>query len=125
MSDELKKVYERAGSLAYFFETTTPTNLFRRRKVGDGTPIMQPTLIGFGTEERPRLPDVHLSDEYGNSPQFKQDGSIEREPGSKPLTKQIVSDASKYTVRGCRTLKGNYRGASVFDEPAAANRDAE
>ena len=125
MSDELKKVYERAGSLAYFFEKGMPTDLFRRRKIGDQTPIMQPTLVGFGPDERPRLPDIHLSDESGRSPQFKGDGTIEREPGSKPLTKQIVADASTYTVRGCRTIKGNYRGVSVFDQPAMATRDAE
>jgi hypothetical protein len=125
MSDELKKVYERAGSLAYFFEAATPTDLFRRRKVGDKTPFMQPTLIGFGPDERPRLPDIHLSDESGKSPQFRDGGGIEREPASKPLTKQIVADASKYTVRGCRTIKGNYRGVSVFDAPAAMTRDAE
>jgi hypothetical protein len=125
MSDELKKVYERAGSLAYFFEAATPTNLFRRRKVGDKTPIMQPTLVGFGPEERPRLPDIHVFDSGGRSPQFKADGTIEREPGSKPLTRQIVADASNLTVRGCRTMKGNYRGVSVFDQPALTSRDAE
>ena len=116
MTDELKKVYERAGALAYFFEQATPTELFRRRKIGDKTPIMQPTIIGFGPEESPRLPDIHLSDEAGKSPQFKDDGSIMREGGSKPLSKQIVADAARYTVRGCRTMRGDFRGASVFDQ---------
>lgn len=106
MSDELKKVYERAGSLAYFFEAATPTDLFCRRKVGDKTPIMQPTVIGFGPDERPRLPDIHLSDESGKSPQFRDGGGVEKEPASKPLTKQIVTDASKYTVERLQNHQG-------------------
>ena len=114
MSDVMKKVYEEEGKLAYFFEKTTPVNLYRRRKVGDKTSIMQPTIIGFGPEDEPRLPDVFLEDQNGASPQF--DGkTMRRETGSKPLTKEIVADASKYIVRGCRTTKGNYRGVSTFD----------
>jgi hypothetical protein len=113
-TDELKKIYEGEGKLAYFFEQATPVNLFRRRNIGDKTMIMQPTVIGFGPDEKPRLPDIRLEDEAGASPQF--DGSkMRRESNSKPLTKEIVGDASKYIVKGCRTTKGDYRGVSVFD----------
>lgn len=124
MSDDLKKVYERGGKAAYFFDGTTPIALFRGRKVGDKTSVMQPTLIGFGPEEEPRPPDIYLTDEAGVSPQYAGDKMV-REPGSKPVTKQIVADASKYTVKGCRTIKGNYRGVSVFDTTSARLRNAE
>ena len=113
-TDEMKKIYEAGGKLAYFFEQRTPVNLYRRRNIGDKSMIMQPTIIGFGAEDRPRLPDIKLEDEVGVSPQF--DGAtMRREPNSKPLTKQLIGDASKYTVKGCRTIKGDYRGVSVFD----------
>ena len=72
---------------------------------------MQPTLIGFGPEDEPRPPDIYLTDEAGLSPQYAADKMV-REPGSKPVTKQLVSDASKYTVKGCRTIKGNYGGVN-------------
>jgi len=36
-----------------------------------------------------------------------------------------VADASKFTVKGCRTIKGNYRGVSVFDTTSARLRNAE
>ena len=115
MSEELKNIYARAHRSADFFDASVPIDLYRRRKIGDKTPIMQPTIIGFGKAEDPRLPDIYLEDESGKSPQFNN-GDMVREPGSKPVTQQIVADAAKYVVRGCRTVKGDYRGVSVFDE---------
>ncbi len=67
-TDEMKKIYEAGGKLVYFFEQRTPVNLYRRRNIGDKTMIMQPTIIGFGPEDRPRLPDIKLEDEAGVSP---------------------------------------------------------
>jgi hypothetical protein len=61
-TDEMKKIYEARGKLAYFFEQRTPVNLYRRRNIGDKTMIMQPTIIGFGPEDRPRIPDIKLED---------------------------------------------------------------
>jgi len=115
MSDVLKDIYASKGRTADFFDDTVPTDLFRRRRIGDKTPIMQPVIIGFGKAEDPRLPDVYLEDGSGASPQF-QDGDMVREPGSKPITLRIVSDAAKYVVKGCRTVRGSFRGVSVFDE---------
>lgn len=40
---------------------------------------------------------------------------MRRESNSKPLTKEIIGDASKYVVQGCRITKGDYRGVSTFD----------
>jgi hypothetical protein len=114
MSDALRKVYEQEGQLANFFEKTVPTDLFRRRNVGDKTPIMQPTIIGFGKDDRPRPPDIMLRDERGDTPQYNAGGMV-RESNSKPVTKQLISDASKYVVQGCRTTKGDFRGVSTFD----------
>ena len=83
---------------------------------------MQPTVIGFGPSDDPRRPDIFLADDRGVSPQHESDGkTILREPGSKPLTKQILADASKYTVKGCRATAGPYRGVSVFDQANSGN----
>jgi len=114
MSDALKKVYEQEGLLANFFEKAVPTDLYRRRNIGDKTPIMQPTIIGFGKDEKPRPPDILLRDESGATPQYNAEGMV-RETNSKPLTKQLIADASKYVVQGCRTTKGDFRGVSTFD----------
>lgn len=114
MSDALKKKYEQAGQLANFFDKNVPTDLYRRRNVGDKTPIMQPVLIGFGNPESPREPDVYLTNEKGLSPQY-EGATMLREPGSKPLTRQIIEDATKYVVRGCRGPDTDFRGVSTFD----------
>lgn len=114
MSDALKKKYEEKGLLANFFETTVPTNLYRRRNIGDKTSIMQPTLIGFGPDDRPRPPDIYLTDDSGASPQYNAQGMV-RETNSKPLTKQLIAEAPKYTVQGCRDTEGDFRGVSTFD----------
>ena len=122
MSGDLKKLYMAKGLLANFFETVTPVDLYRRRNVGDKTPIMQPTIVGFGPADEPRRPDIFLADDRGMSPQHEADRrTILREPGSKPLTKQILADASKYTVKGCRATAGPYRGVSVFDQASSTH----
>jgi hypothetical protein len=48
-----------------------------------------------------------------------------RETNSKPLTQEIIGDASKYIVKGCRTTKGDYRGVSTFDMINPRARDVE
>jgi len=65
--------------------------------------------------ERPRPPDIYLTDESGASPQYNDQGMV-RETNSKPPTKQLIADASKYTGRGCRDTVGDFRGVSTFDE---------
>ena len=52
MSDELKRLYEGKGLLANFFDVTTPVSLYRRRNMGDKTPVMQPTIIGVRPTRR-------------------------------------------------------------------------
>ena len=119
MSDELRNIYEAARKLGRFFETTTPVALFRGKKADDPFDMMYPTLIGWmkGNGEV-RVPDVLLNDASGQSPQYqggRPGGRLVEEPKNKPRTAQIVADASTYVVKGCRTIKGDHRGVSVFD----------
>ena len=121
MSDDLKNIYEAAGKSDRFFDSTTPIDLFRGQKTGDPFDLLQPTLIGWVVQSsgRPRDPDVLLTDASGRSPQYKDghpESELVTEPRSKPTTAQLVSDASAYVVKGCRTLNGNFRGVSVFDK---------
>jgi len=74
--------------------------------------------------ERPRPPDIYLTDESGASPQYNDQGMV-RETNSKPPTKQLIADASKYTGRGCRDTVGDFRGVSTFDEINARAKDVE
>ena len=117
MSDELKKVYEAEDAIDRYYDEKIPRDLFRGRKKGLSVDIMQPMILGFYRRTEPRLPDVHLHNEAGKSPQFKDETEsmlvIDDKHGT--LTADIVGQADKYMVRGCRTLSGNYRGVSVFD----------
>jgi hypothetical protein len=70
------------------------------------------------TQHEPRLPDVLVNDSKGASPQYvggRPGGALVTESRGKPTTSQIVSDASSYVVKGCRTIRGDHRGVSVFD----------
>ncbi|MEO5690140.1 MAG: hypothetical protein ABIR54_22505 [Burkholderiaceae bacterium] len=118
MSDELKQVYTSANKSGRFYEGQTPVNLYRGQRADDSFDIMQPTLIGWVTSNGPRLPDILLNDSKGNSPQYvggRPGGELVTESKKRPTTGQIVSDASAYTVKGCRTIRGDHRGVSVFD----------
>ena len=134
-TNELKKVYEDADKSAFFFDQLTPVDLFRRRNIGDKTALMQPTLIGFDrkNDPEPRHPDIWISDDNRKSPQYKdgganpqdRDNQMVRESNSKPFTRQLIGDASRYIVKGCRTIKGDYRGVSMFDMKNELARNAE
>lgn len=118
MSDELKTVYDIANKSDRFFDKITPVDLFRGKKKDDTFDLLQPTLIGWMTHVEPRLPDILVHDSRGVSPQYhggQAGGAIVTEPRSKPTTAQIISDASAYVVKGCRTIRGDHRGVSVFD----------
>src|SRR6202007_2457194 len=61
-----------------------------------------------------RPPDILLVDDGGVSPQY--DGKVmRRETGRKPLTRQLISEASKYVVKGCFGPDEDFRGVSTFD----------
>lgn len=118
MSDELKQIYASANKSARFHEGQTPINLYRGQRADDPFDMMQPTLIGWMTSNGPRLPDVLLNDSTGKSPQYvggQPGGDLVTESRKRPTTAQLVSDASAYTVKGCRTIRGDHRGVSVFD----------
>jgi hypothetical protein len=91
MSDDLKKVYEGAGKLRYYFDEVVPRDLFRgqsRTEAKQGLPVFYPNP-GFRRKDGTvREPDV-LVEDVGGTP----------------------------TVRGCRTLNGHHRGISTFDRP--------
>jgi hypothetical protein len=117
MSDELKNVYKNAGKLDRYHGETVPEDLFRGRKIGSSVDLMQPTLLGFYRRAGPRLPDVLATDSKGQSPQFKNADKSELIVDNKlgTFTEEMVRNSDKYMVRGCRTIKGDYRGVSVFD----------
>jgi hypothetical protein len=89
MSDELRDLYAKAGLLKYYFDKSVPRDLFRGRSRDDirkDRPIFYPHEGFIRNDGSKRLPDVEI---------------IER-------------DGKKF-VRGCRCIRGHYRGISVFD----------
>src|SRR5688572_24210574 len=94
MSDELKKIYSENGLADRFFEGSIPIELWRAQSSADFKKevfIMQPhpgykKLNEKGEVIRTRLPDV-----------------------------KIVERNGKQIVLGCRCVKGDHRGISVFD----------
>jgi len=115
---ELQNVYDKAKKSDRFFDTTTPVALFRGIKKGGLGGLMQPTLIGFHLKRGPRKPDVLLHDAKGSTPQY-EGGDINRAiilDDSGELTRHILANAGDYVVQGCRTLKGDHRGMSLFDK---------
>jgi hypothetical protein len=101
MSDTLRERYEGTGTLDRYYDGKSPIDLFRGRRMGDSTDLMQPTLIGWHTRRGPRPPDVLVEGEVdGVSPQYNQDRSgLVTEDRSKPLTQEIVRNADKYIVK--------------------------
>ena len=91
MSNELKKLYQAAGKLKYYFDERTPCDLYRgqsRKEKKEGLPILYPNP-GFPRRDGTvRLPDV----------------KIEERAGVK-------------WVKGCRCIHGDFRGISTFDRP--------
>lgn len=89
MTDDLRRIYEAAGRLRYYFDDKVPRDLFRgqtRTEAKQGLPILYPNP-GFTTKSgRERRPDV-----------------------------EIVERDGKQIVKGCRCVKGDYRGISTFD----------
>jgi hypothetical protein len=118
MTDELRRVYEHAGALDRYFEGQTPVPLYRGRRAGDTTDLMQPVIIGWNTQRGPRPPDVLVLDERNTSPQYTTGDTpaIVTDGKTKALTADIIKHADKYVVKGCRTMRGDHRGVSVFDK---------
>jgi hypothetical protein len=89
MSDDLRKIYEAAGRLRYYFDDEVPCDLFRgqnRTEAKQGLPLLYPHP-GYTTKTgRVRKPDV-----------------------------EIVERDGQQVVKGCRCMKGDYRGISTFD----------
>lgn len=95
MSDALKDIYALAGRPGEFFEGATPVTLWRAQSRQDFKKevfLMQPHP-GYvkkdkitGEVIKERLPDV-----------------------------QIIERDGKKIVKGCRCVRGDYRGISVFD----------
>jgi hypothetical protein len=89
MPDDLRKIYEAAGRLQYYFDDKVPCDLFRgqsKTEAKQGLPILYPNP-GFKLKDgSDRLPDV-----------------------------MIVVENGKQIVKGCRSTKGDYRGISTFD----------
>ncbi len=124
MTDELKNVYEKANASDRFFDGKTPVDLFRGRRTGDKTELMQPTLIGWYVKLEARRPDVLLEGvKDKGSPQYKN-GDVEdelvTEGKQKTVTAEILRNADQYMVKGCRTMNGEHRGVSVFDKKNVA-----
>lgn len=127
MSDALRKVYEGAGALDRYHDKTTPLDLFRGRRTGDTSDLMQPTLIGWYQKLRPRRPDVLVQNDQGSSPQYEGGdlGRLVTEAPAKPVTADILRHADQYIVKGCRTMSGDHRGVSVFDKKNTGLRHFE
>ena len=125
MSDDLRRVYEGQGALDRYYDGATPPyKLYRGRRMGDSTDLMQPTLIGWYAKRGPRHPDVLLEEAAsGNRPQYTEKDKLVEEDRAKPLTQDLVANAAKYTVKGCRTMQGEHRGVSVFDRSNAGLRN--
>jgi hypothetical protein len=63
MSDELKKLYQAAGKLKYYFDERTPCDLYRgqsRKEKKEGRPILYPNPI---KRHEAKLTTGDLSDE--------------------------------------------------------------
>lgn len=119
MSDELKEVYGAASKMDRYSDTKTPCNLYRGMKRGSKVGLMVPTLIGFVSKRGARLPDVLVTaEDTDKSPQFK-DGTVSEdlvtEGKSMAVTTEMIREGDKYIVKGCRTMKGDFRGLSVFN----------
>ena len=91
MSTELRKIYEQAGLLKYYFDEKVPCDLYRGRS---------------RQEEKKNLPIL-----YPN-PGFKRaDGTV------RIADVEIEERDGKQIVKGCRCIHGDYRGVSTFDRP--------
>jgi hypothetical protein len=89
MSEELRRVYEEAGLLQYYFDKDVPRDLFRgqsKTEVKQGLPILYPNPGFTRRDGTQRPPDVEIVEVNGNK-----------------------------VVKGCRTIRGEYRGVSTFD----------
>jgi len=96
VTDELKQIYDDEGLLHRYFDTATPCDLYRgqsRTEARQGLPILYPNP-GFARRDGSRrLPDVLVEERDG-----------------------------KQFVRGCRSVRGDYRGISTFDRKDATLR---
>ncbi|HWU80511.1 MAG TPA: hypothetical protein VN158_10645 [Caulobacter sp.] len=99
MSDDLKNIYKAANKLAFYFDDKTPRDLYRGQTSTEerkGTPVLYPNPGFTRKHGPPRLPDVQVF--------IRQ---IEKAEGG------IVEEK---WVKGCRTMRGDYRGVSTFSK---------
>ena len=127
MSEDLKKVYQGAGAADRYYEGQTPTDLLRGKKVGSHGELMQPTLVGWYQQKGRRDPDVLIRTSKGATPQYLDADLTDLAVESKELelTAEILRNADQYIVKGCRTVKGDHRGISVFDKRNPVLRNFE
>lgn len=89
MPDDVRRIYQVAGLLKYYFDEKVPRDLFRgqrKTEARQGLPILHPDLGVKRSDGTTRLADV-----------------------------KIVEQDGKRIVKGCRCVKGDYRGLSTFD----------
>jgi hypothetical protein len=89
MSEELKAIYQEAGLLQYHFDQLVPRDLFRgqsRTEEKGGYPVLYPNPGFIRPDKSVRLADV-----------------------------KIVERNGQQIVKGCRCIRGDYRGVSTFD----------
>ncbi|MGN2246288.1 hypothetical protein ACFWZ3_06335 [Frateuria sp. GZRR35] len=93
MTDALKNIYRDAGRSKYYFDDTTPRDLYRgqsKNEARQGRPVLHPNPGFRRRDGSERLPDV-----------------------------KIVERDGRQIVIGCRCVSGDYRGVSTFDRTTA------
>jgi hypothetical protein len=90
VSDELKNIYAKAGLLARFFDDQTPCDLFRGQS---------------RTEAKQGLPYL-----------YPHPGYVQRNGAERPPDVLIFERDGQKFVAGCRTIQGQHRGISTFDD---------
>jgi hypothetical protein len=94
--DDLRRIYDVEGVPYYYFDKQVPRDLFRgqnRTEANQGRPILYPHPGFTRRDGSVRLPDV-----------------------------EVVERDGKKIVKGCRCIRGDYRGISTFDRKNASVR---
>ncbi len=96
MPDKLRKIYEAAELLPYYFDKETPCDLFRGQSPD---------------EHKRQMPVI-----------YPNPGFIRKTGVPRPPDVAIVERDGRKVVLGCVTVKGLHRGVSTFDQPNPALR---